>query len=276
MKAKLSQPNLPSQTEARTSLPVLELSVIVPCLNEEANVEELVARVKEVFAVELLRRGGAELILVDDGSTDATWEMLSKSSETENFVVARRHSKNLGITAAWRTGMTAARGRLVCVLDADMQYQPEDILKLHRALSSSSAEIAQGWRSQTGREKGARYWISRACNLMLNRAFAMSLRDNKSGFILCSREVFADLISYSGNYTYWQIFIMAAAQCKGYACAQVETRFLPRRAGKSFLSDVPVRVMLRACRDFCRAVVEYRLGRKRKAAKQFFYHLIKR
>ena len=270
MKAKLPQPNLPTPSEAKTSSPVLELSVIVPCLNEEANVEELVARVKEVFAVELLRRGGAELILVDDGSTDATWEMLSKLSETENFVVARRHSKNLGIPAAWRTGMTAARGRLICVLDADLQYQPEDILRLHQALSSSSAEIAQGWRSQTGREKGARYWISRACNLMLNRAFAMSLRDNKSGFILCPREVFADLLGYGGNYTYWQIFIMAAAQAKGYTCAQVETRFLPRRAGKSFLNDVPVRVMLRACRDFCRAVVEYRLDRERKAAKQFF------
>jgi len=270
MKARLPQPNLPTQSEAKTSSPVLELSVIVPCLNEEANVEELVARVKEVFAVELLRGGGAELILVDDGSTDATWEMLSKLSETENFVVALRHSKNLGIPAAWRTGMTAARGRLICVLDADLQYQPEDILKLHQALLSSTAEIAQGWRSQTGREKGMRYWISRACNLMLNRAFAMSLRDNKSGFILCSREVFADLLGYGGNYTYWQIFIMAAAQSKGYTCAQVETRFLPRRAGKSFLNDVPVRVMLRACRDFCRAVVEYRLDRERKAAKQFF------
>jgi phenylacetate-CoA ligase len=275
MKAKLSQPNLPATSEAKTSSPVLELSVIVPCLNEEANVEELVARVKRVFAVELLQCG-AELILVDDGSTDATGEMLSKLSGSENFVVARRHSVNLGIPAAWRTGMMAARGRLICVLDADMQYQPEDILKLYQALSSSSAEIAQGWRSPTEREKGARYWISRGCNLMLNRAFAMSLRDNKSGFILCSREVFADLLGYVGNYNYWQIFIMAAAQSKGYTCAQIETRFLPRRAGKSFLSDVPVRVMLGACRDFCRAVVEYRLGRKRKAARQFSNHLIER
>lgn len=272
MKAQLSQPNLPTTSEVKTASPVLELSVIVPCLNEEANVKELVARVKEVFAVEpLQRRGGAELILVDDGSTDRTWERLSKLSEIENFVVARRHSKNLGIPAAWRTGMTAARGRLVCVLDADMQYQPEDILRLYQALSSSAAAIVQGWRSPAEREKRARYWISRGCNLMLNRAFAMSLRDNKSGFILCPREVFADLLDYAGNYHYWQIFIMAAAQAKGYTCAQVETRFLPRRAGKSFLNDVPVRVMLRASGDFCRAVVEYRLGRERgKAAKQIF------
>ena len=59
--------------------------------------------------------------------------------------------------------------------------------------------------------------------------------DNKSGFICCSREVFADILTYEGDYAYWQSFIMVAAHAKGYEYREVETLFEPRKAGTSFL-----------------------------------------
>jgi phenylacetate-CoA ligase len=235
----------------------MELSVIVPCLNEEANVPEVVARVGEVFRV-----GGfvGELILVDDGSTDRTWETIEAAARSETFVVARRHPHNRGIAAAWKTGVSAARGRLVSILDADLQYQPEDLLRLRRELEVANVDIVQGWRSPVGRDKsGGRYYYSRGFNAMLNAAFGMNLKDNKSGFVLCGREVLEDLLSYRGSYYYWQSFIMVAAHRKGYSYKQIETLFEPRRAGKSFLDAAPLKPILRSFVDIGKALVEYRL-----------------
>src|SRR5262249_44258599 len=144
------------------------------------------------------------------------------------FVVGKRHPGNLGMPAAWRTGVHAARGRLVCLLDADMQYQPEDILRLRQEILSSKKDIVQGWRSPQGRDKGPRYYYSRGLNFILNIVFGMRLHDNKSDFVLCTREVLADLLAYRGNYAYWQSFIMVAAHSKGYSYAEVETRFANR------------------------------------------------
>lgn len=238
----------------------LELSVIVPCLNEEANIPELVARVGETFRVgEFDRLGGAELIVVDDGSRDRTWEVIQAERARHPHLVGVRHPENRGIAAAWKSGASAARGRLVCVIDADLQYQPEDILRLRRELEASNADIVQGWRSPVGRDKGPRYWYSRGFNVILNAAFGMNLKDNKSGFVLCAREVFIDLLSYRSNYAYWQSFIMVAAHAKGYTYKQIETLFENRRAGTSFLANTPVKPILRSFVDVGRALVEYRL-----------------
>ncbi|HWE27368.1 MAG TPA: glycosyltransferase [Polyangia bacterium] len=233
----------------------MELSVIVPCLNEEANVPELVSRLGDVFKV-----GGidGELILVDDGSSDGTWAAIESSTRENPFVVGRRHAENRGIAAGWKTGVAAARGRLVCILDADLQYQPEDILRLRREMEVSNVDIVQGWRSPIGRDKGPRYYYSRGLNAMLNTAFGMDLKDNKSGFILCAREVMEDLLSYRGRYYYWQSFIMVAAHKKGYTYKQIETLFENRRAGKSFLDNAQMKAVARSFVDIGKALFEYR------------------
>lgn len=242
----------------------MELSVIVPCLNETENIRQLVARIGSVFEDPRLgERGGAELILVDDGSTDATWLAMLDASKKHAFVVPLRHARNAGLAAAWRTAMTRARGRLVCILDADMQYRPEDIMTLHDALTRSGAALAQGFRSPIGRRRGSRYFVSRGLHHLLNRLFSMKLSDNKSGFLLCRREVFAHLLDYRGNYTYWQLFVTVAARAKGYSLCEVETTFDARRRGRSFLGDLPILPILRASVDLARAVVEYRSDTKR-------------
>lgn len=234
----------------------MELTVIVPCFNEEANIPELVIRIGEVLGVGKI---DGELLLVDDGSADRTWEVIEEAMRAHPFVVGRRHPQNRGIAAAWKTGVANARGRLVAILDADLQYQPEDLLRLRRELEVANVDIVQGWRSPVGRDKGPRYYYSRGLNAILNGAFGMRLQDNKSGFILCAREVFEDLLSYRGNYYYWQSFIMVAAHRKGYTYKEVETLFEPRRAGKSFLDNAPVKPVLRSFVDIGKAFVEYRL-----------------
>src|SRR6185436_4459923 len=97
-----------------------------------------------------------------------------------------------------------------------------DLLRLRRELEASNVDIVQGWRSQVGREKGPRFYYSRALAGLLNTTFGMNLYDNKSGFVMCAKEVFEDLLSYRGNYSYWQSFIMVAAHHKGYTYKPIE------------------------------------------------------
>jgi phenylacetate-CoA ligase len=89
--------------------------------------------------------------------------------------------------------------------------------------------------------------------VLLNATFSMKLHDNKSGFIMCAREVFNDLLTYRGSYDYWQSFIMVAAHAKGYSYKQIETLFEPRRQGKSFLEDLPYRASARVLVDIGKA-----------------------
>ena len=123
----------------------IELSVIVPCYNEELNLPELVVRVLRVF-----ESGGihGELVLVDDCSKDSTARVI-REQELANpgVVVGVFHRQNQGIAGGWRSGTLAARGANVAIIDADLQYQPEDILRLYRVLMDRSVDVVQGWRS---------------------------------------------------------------------------------------------------------------------------------
>jgi phenylacetate-CoA ligase len=236
----------------------LTLSIVVPCFNEELNIPELTHRVLKTFERGDLR---GELILVDDGSTDGTAQVIREQAAAHPARVSGQfHAVNQGLAAGWRTGTNAARGASVGVLDADLQYQPEDILRLHRTLMEHSVDVVQGWRSPVGRERDNRYLLSRAFNTLLNRAFDMNLRDNKSGFVCCAKEVMQDLLTYEGQYHYWQSFIMVAAHAKGYSYREVETLFEKRRQGTSFLEGTAAyRASARSLKDLGRAFVEYRL-----------------
>ncbi len=236
----------------------VELSVIVPCLDEQLNVPELVTRILRVFDA-----GGiaGEVILVDDGSADRTWRVIrAHEAEHPGRVVGITHGTNRGISAAWRSGAERARGQVVTVLDADLQYQPEDVLRLYRVWLDRSVDIVQGWRSPVGRERDKRYHLSRGFNSLLNVAFGMDLRDNKSGFVMCAKEVLLDLLTYTGSYRYWQSFIMVAAHAKGYTYREVETLFDKRRQGESFLDRQAYLASLRSLADLGKAVWEYRLN----------------
>ena len=234
----------------------LKLSLIVPCFNEEASLPLLLARtepiVRNAFA------GHAELIAVDDGSTDRTWPVLQQLAERYPFLVSHRHTQNLGLSEAWQTGALAARGEVVCTLDADLQYRPEEIPKLYQAWTDSGVDIVQGARLRNERPFDSRLFLSRGLNALLNSAFGMSLEDNKSGFLLCQRDVFLSLLQERQAFQYFQAMVMVSAHELGFSYRSLPTPFDARAAGHSFLGQFPLRVTAGVMADLVRALIRYR------------------
>jgi phenylacetate-CoA ligase len=219
------------------------LSVIAPCYNEEANIDLLVERTLAVFGALDIQ---AELVLIDDGSVDRTWARVSACAEGEPRVRGLQHSTNGGIEAAWNTGLTAARGRLICLMDADLQNRPEDIPSLLRAYAHGATDVVQGVRHASSLLTRHKVF-TRGLNRLLNRAFGTSLRDNKSGFILCHRDILHTVLEHRFSYKYFQSFLGVAACTRGYTIREVDTVFDARHAGSSFLSRIPILVSIRIC-----------------------------
>ena len=235
----------------------IELSVIVPCFNEEGNLPELVERTERVFD----RRGIAgEIVLVNDGSRDGTGAQIDTLAATRPHVIGVHHPTNRGITEGWRSGLAASRGRYVCTIDADLQYQPEAIAVLYREMCFSRADLVQGWRSSLElRRYDIRYYMSRGLDHLLKLAFGMHEHDVKSGFVIYRREAFEDILAHAAGYFYFQHMITVVAKAKGYSIRQVETLFLERRAGQSFISLFPGKMIARTFVDIARGVMEFRL-----------------
>ncbi len=234
------------------------LSVVAPCFNEQDNVGVLASRVLKV-----LRKMdvAGELILVDDCSTDLTRERIRGLEEKHEEVRGVFHERNLGIFGGWRSGLSASRGDYVCFIDSDLQNPPEEIARLFRKLRGSGVDMVQAVRSSIGRLRDNRWLLSRGLNFVLNGMFGMHAQDNKSGFLIAPREVLDDCLQIRGGYRYPHTFIRVSAEHKGYTVGEVETLFEDRKAGRSFLGNVPWRPVAQASVDLAKAFVEFRLTR---------------
>src|SRR5438309_7892707 len=238
-----------------------ELSVLVPCFNEEGNLPELVERTERVFD----RRGIAgEVILVDDGSEDGTGAEIDALAATHPCVIAIHHPVNRAIAAAWKSALERSRGRYVLTIDADLQYQPEAIAQLHREMCFSKTDLVQGWRSPLERNTNdIRYYLSRGLDYLLKLAFDMQQHDVKSGFVIYKREVFEEILAHAPGYFYFQTFVAVAAKAKGFSIRQVETLFEQRRAGRSFIGRLLVSVIARWFVALGRQHFEFRFRKMR-------------
>jgi phenylacetate-CoA ligase len=238
----------------------IDISVVVPCLNEEANVRPLADRFLAAASEAKLT---GEIVYVDDGSTDGTWEAIQalRGEYGEETIAGVRHEVNRGIPTSWRSGIEKARGAYTCFIDADLQHPPEEIITLYRRLLESRADIAQGTRSSIGRLRDSRLVLSRGLNVILNVAFRTWATDSKSGFVLAPRQVLRDVVTYRGTYHHFQTLISVAAKSKGYSILEVETLFVDRRAGVSFLAGQATKVSLESLADIPPAMKEF--GRKR-------------
>ena len=167
----------------------MKLSVIIPVYNEQATIDQLVARVQ---AVDLDK----EIILVDDGSTDGTGDKLAALAEAEN-VRALLHVRNLGKGAALRTGFAAATGEIVIVQDADLEYDPRDYPRLIAPIVEGRADVVFGSRFVGGESHRVFYFWhfmgNRLLTLLSNALTNLNLSDMETCYKVFRREVIQSL-----------------------------------------------------------------------------------
>lgn len=233
------------------------LSVIIPCYNEEKNLPELAERIIKTFAMKNIE---GEIVFVDDASEDGTNGAMRRIADKyESAIIIKKHDKNKGLFEAWKTGLKHAQGEYVCFIDADLQNLPEDIASLYEEIQFTHADMVQGYRSSIGRVKNSRYYLSRGLNLLLNLTFGMHAKDNKSGFIIASKEVLEDVLMFRYLYYYPQSFIAVSAHIKGYTIREIETIFQSRLYGESFITKNPLKPTLLSFVDLVKAFFEFNI-----------------
>lgn len=237
------------------------LSVVAPAFNEATNLVSLVKRTSTALSNLNL---SFEIILVNDGSRDETARIIEELESADDYCVrGLTNPTNLGIFESWKYGLEASHGQFVCLIDSDLQNPPEAIPAMWRRLLKSNSHLVQGVRSSIGRDRDGRYVASRGLNWLLNKLFRDTARDHKSGFILGKKFVVKEILGFSNNsFRYPHTFIRASAVSLGYSIEEVETLFLPRRTGKSFLATKSsVRVYADVLVDCLRALGIFRKNR---------------
>jgi glycosyltransferase involved in cell wall biosynthesis len=123
----------------------MELSVVVPLLNERGSLPVLVERLHQVIGSMQL---AYEIILVDDGSTDGSWEVVQELAEADPRVKGIRFGRNYGKSPALNEGFRAAAGAVVITMDADLQDDPDEVPELYRMIREKGFDLVSGWKKK--------------------------------------------------------------------------------------------------------------------------------
>ncbi len=231
------------------------LSLIAPCLNEEESVVVLASRFFESLQNE---RIDAEIVFVDDGSTDQTWQLLQNlEQQYPSKVVTVRHVTNQGIPRSWISGIQHCSGEVVCLIDSDLQNPPEKVVELLRAFQSHDVDLVRAIRVPVNKPPRSRVLMSRILNRFLNVLFRMESLDNKSGFVLGHKETITDVVTHREKYRHFQTFIGISTNAKNYRVVEIETPFENRQFGTSFLSGRSIQTILEVFKDLPAAQREF-------------------
>ena len=201
-----------------------EISLVIPLRDEELNVvplhEELAATM-DVLGVP------CELILVDDGSEDATFARLREVQARDRRVRVVRFTRNFGQTAAFAAGFARARGRLIVTMDGDLQTDPADIPRM--LTLAASHDIVCGWRRDRKDSFFTRHVPSVVANWLVSRVTGIRLHDIGCSMKVLRAEVVKPLKLQHGMHRY----LPALASQLGNRVAEMEVRHRPRRFGRS-------------------------------------------
>lgn len=203
------------------------LSIVVPALNEEDNIEPLVDQIAQVLKVANLE---AELIIVDDGSHDETLNRLRGLASRHSFLRVLHRDRPQGQSAAMYAGIQAARGRWIATLDADLQNDPADLPRMLQLAQETGADFVQGDRSASRADSWQRKlasWIGRVYRRLL---LGDRVRDTGCTARLVRAEFYRQVpLQFYGMHR----FIPAYCARLGAKIVEMPVHHRPRRAGQT-------------------------------------------
>ena len=201
------------------------LSVIIPSYNEEKNVENTAKVVSQLLEENKI---DYELVFVNDGSADGTWEMLSNMAKTQDHIVAVNFSRNFGKESAIFAGLEVAKGDACVLMDCDLQHPPEVIIEMYNIWKNNDIDIVEGVKSGRGKENSVYRWFSLLFYKLINKSSGLDLT-GASDFRLLDRKAVDALNAMPERLT----FFRAMSSWVGFKTEKVYFDVADRNVGKS-------------------------------------------
>lgn len=216
----------------------MHLSIVVPCMNEQASIPVLVARLAEVIAP---YRDRTEILLVDDGSVDGTWQAIERAKLICPQLVGLRLSANRGHQIALTAGLEAARGERIFMLDADLQDPPELLLDM-MAMMDRGYDVVYGRRFERQGETVMKRATAHVFYRVLNAMSDVVIPKDTGDFRLVSRKSLDAVLAMPERAR----FIRGMFAWAGFRQIGIEYRRAPRMLGET---KYPLRKMIRLAID---------------------------
>ncbi len=202
------------------------LSIIIPVRDEVDNIQPLISELEQFRAS---RAGEIEVIVVDDGSRDASWKAIQEAATTRPWLKALRFRANRGQTAAMTAGIEHSSGNLVAFLDADLQNDPADITRLMQPVLADEADVVCGWRRHRRDSAVSRTLPSVIANWLIRSTLRLKIHDVGCTLKVFRRE-FLESVNLLGE---MHRFLAAYAQAQGARVIEMEVNHRPRTRGSS-------------------------------------------
>lgn len=176
-----------------------DISIIFSIYNEEESLRELVSRTEKVMKD---NRYNYELIMVDDGSRDGSWETIRELSARDGNIRGISFRRNYGKSAALYCGFRAATGRVVVTMDADLQDSPEEIPEMYRMITEDGYDIVSGWKQHRQDNRITKNLPSKLYNATARMITGIRLHDMNCGLKAYRNEVVKNIEVYGEMHRY--------------------------------------------------------------------------
>jgi glycosyltransferase involved in cell wall biosynthesis len=199
----------------------VDVSVLVPAKDEAANLPLFMEQAMTALCASDV---SYEVIVVDDGSTDETWEVLGALAERYPFLRRVHHRRQRGIADALRTGYLHANGDVLVFYPADLQYKPEDIPRLVAPILAGESDMVTGYKQG----KYEKAFVSRVYNRLSRALFEIPVRDLNS--VKAYRREIMEQLPVRPD---WHRYMIVIAAAQGFTVSEIPVPIYPRNAGRS-------------------------------------------
>lgn len=189
----------------------MQVSVVVPLLNESESLPELAEWIARVM--EQNQMHAWEVIFVDDGSTDNSWEVITALHKKDSRFKGQRFRRNYGKSAALNTGFAAAQGEVVITMDADLQDSPDEIPALYKMIAEQKLDMVSGWKKER-HDPISKTFPSKFFNRVTSLMTGIKLHDFNCGLKAYKKDVVKNIEVYGEMHRYIPMIAKAAGFSK--------------------------------------------------------------
>jgi glycosyltransferase involved in cell wall biosynthesis len=233
----------------RSAENIVDVSVLVPAKDEAENLPLFMEQAATAFEANAATR--YEVVVIDDGSTDSSAQVLRELEKVYSFLHVARHRSQRGIADALRTGYLQSRGRVLVFYPADLQFKPEDIPRLVAPILADEADMVTGFKQGDYDKK----FVSGVYNRLSQRLFNVNVKDLNS--VKAYRREVMDALPVRPD---WHRYMIVLAAAQGFSVTEIPVPLYPRHAGKSKFASwrrIPIGIL-----DMFAVWFELRFGKK--------------